>query len=399
MIHMEHNFNEIKYLVGTKDYLKTIPNVSAKVLFDENIISLLSDWSDLLLKHPLIRQYQDVAAFAFWIRRNSLLSFSEYYKNDVNRLGRGVVFQIAPSNIPIQFAVTLVYALLSGNASVIRVSNKLFVQVDILCETLNSLLEEKYMELKQYIIIIRYDYSNMITKWLSGECDVRIIWGGNQTIEAIRKYDIGKRTLELTFADRFSIAVINSDEYVKLDPNRIAQKFYMDTYYVDQNACSSPRIVVWLGNHLEEAKRTFWTSLLNIVNEQYDFQPICSTDKLLQFCLLASEKEGVNMISDNNKIVRIRIENLDSEIMKYKGNSGFFFEYDAENLKEILKLLTKECQTITCLGIDRVKLNNLIKENGVRGGDRIVDIGHALDLSLIWDGYDMIRELSRIIQL
>ena len=39
----------------------------------------------------------------------------------------------------------------------------------------------------------------------------------------------------------------------------------------------------------------------------------------------------------------------------------------------------------------------MIIEMGVCGGDRVVDVGHALDLSFFWDGYDMVRELSRII--
>ena len=32
---------------------------------------------------------------------------------------------------------------------------------------------------------------------------------------------------------------------------------------------------------------------------------------------------------------------------------------------------------------------------GVPGVDRVVQIGHALDFSLIWDGMDLIAQMSR----
>ena len=37
--------------------------------------------------------------------------------------------------------------------------------------------------------------------------------------------------------------------------------------------------------------------------------------------------------------------------------------------------------------------------NNLLGIDRIVPIGEALNIEIIWDGYDVIRSLSRIISL
>ena len=37
--------------------------------------------------------------------------------------------------------------------------------------------------------------------------------------------------------------------------------------------------------------------------------------------------------------------------------------------------------------------------NNLLGIDRVVPIGKALDISLIWDGYDVIDSLSRTITL
>lgn len=45
------------------------------------------------------------------------------------------------------------------------------------------------------------------------------------------------------------MAVIDAIEYNRLDEKeklKTARKFYNDTYLTDQNACTSPKIVVWL---------------------------------------------------------------------------------------------------------------------------------------------------------
>lgn len=399
MTHMQHSFENIEYLIGSEEILQSIASVSAKNIFDNRIMEMLADWSEVLLKHPSIRINQDVAAFAFWIRKKSLIGYKEDYIQELNRLGRGLAFQIAPSNIPVQFAVTMVYALLSGNATVIRVSGKQFQQVDILCTTLNQLLIENYNDLRKYIVVIRYDHTHVMNQWLSEICDIRIIWGGNTTIQAIRRYNISPRTIELAFADRYSIAVVNADKYLQCNADSVANMFYMDTYYVDQNACSSPRMVIWYGKQVAEAQNLFWEKLQCVVDEKYTFQPISATDKLLQFCLLAAETKGVYSSFRNNKIIRVKVNSLDPEIMRYKGNSGYFYEYIADDLDDVINMLSKECQTVDCLGVDKEQLRKYIQQKGVKGGDRIVDLGHTLDLSLVWDGYDMIRELSRIVQI
>jgi len=45
------------------------------------------------------------------------------------------------------------------------------------------------------------------------------------------------------------------------------------------------------------------------------------------------------------------------------------------------------------------KFVEFINNNNIDGIDRIVPIGQALDLGLVWDGYDVINSLSRIIEV
>jgi len=109
-----------------------------------------------------------------------------------------------------------------------------------------------------------------------------LILGGEKTIKNIRKLPISDRAVEVVFADRYSLCVINADKLRSCDGitlARLLSGFYNDTYLMDQNACSSPHLIIWLGEraYLEDSIKKFWSEL-------YEF--IEKNTKLLQFMLL-----------------------------------------------------------------------------------------------------------------
>ena len=57
--------------------------------------------------------------------------------------------------------------------------------------------------------------------------------------------------------------------------------------------------------------------------------------------------------------------------------------------------MKKDCQTITYVGKIEKELRQVISDNGVKGVDRIVPVGHAADISFVWDGLDLPNVLSR----
>ena len=60
------------------------------------------------------------------------------------------------------------------------------------------------------------------------------------TIAEMRKSPLPPRAKEITFADRHSILVLNADAVLKAENiDRLAQDFYNDTFFSDQNACRS----------------------------------------------------------------------------------------------------------------------------------------------------------------
>ena len=83
--------------------------------------------------------------------------------------------------------------------------------------------------------------------------------------------------------------------------------------------------------------------------------------------------------------------------MSYKEGGGYFFEYITKDLSTITPIFSKSCQTIGYLGEDPNKIKSFVLESGCKGVDRIVKLGTTMDISLNWDGYDMIEAMSRIV--
>lgn len=400
---MQQNFNKMlerlpmTYLVGNCEILNSMQQIKALPLFSEQVVRFLGKLSQLLMKDKKTKAFPDILSYAFWIRKASIEKEKAKHLHIENRIGRGIAFHIAPSNVPINFAVSMTSALLAGNACILRVSNKEFPQVNIVCEAISQLLEGECKDMKSYLCVVRYEHNEDINKVLSTMCDVRIIWGGNRTIETIRKASLSPRAIELAFPDRYSIAVICTEEYLKVDAKKVAKDFYTDTYYTDQNACSSPRLIVWIGEEKERAKERFWTTLEELVRKDYDLKPIQAVDKYDSFCLLSALRDGVTLESSNNYVNRVRLETLDEEVMNYKNGSGYFFEYDADTLEEMLPILGKTCQTVSYLGISPDDIRDMVFAHGVRGVDRIVSLGKTMDLMFYWDGYDMVETMSRYV--
>ena len=215
------------------------------------------------MKSKKAKQFSDVITFAYWVRKQSMLRYKNDYasKMGIKMTGKGTVFHVAPSNVAVNYAYSLVAGLITGNSNVVRVSSKRFEQIELI----NMALKESfhyYPKIADYICIIRYGHNKEINDYLSSLADIRIIWGGDDTINNLRLSPMKTRSSEIVFADRYSFAVIDSDYYMATtNKEEVVMNFYNDTYLVDQNACSSPKLIVWIGKEKERSKEDFWNRL------------------------------------------------------------------------------------------------------------------------------------------
>ena len=390
---MQLNFNELQYIVGSPETVNAMKNVRALRPFDDEVIAFLNDLSALLRKN---REYSDIVTFGFWCRKAALMKEKEKYDDICERFGKGIVFHSTPSNVPVNFAFSFAAGLLAGNANIVRLPGKPFEQVNIISSAVNELISDKHKNMAPYIVFVKFPPVKEITDTFSALCNVRVIWGGDMTVAELRQSKIPARTTEITFADRHSIAVIDADAYLNADnKDVIIQNFYNDTYFSDQNACTSPRIIFWQGKEKEAAKADFWDRVHKLVAGKYTLAPVQAVGKLNAMYSVAAQKDVKLQKSEDMFITRLDVDKIDKDLMNYKYNSGFYFEKDIDSLNEIADVCDIRCQTLTYFGVKEEDFRSFLEDERPIGIDRIVPMGKSMDFALVWDGYDLIRQMSR----
>ncbi len=384
----------ISYIIGSEN----IDNTPIEP-FSNEACEFLNELSDRLMKSPIIREFTDLSALAFWCRKANIQKLKEGY-TDNDRLGRGLCFHIAPSNIPINSIFSFFFGLLAGNANITRLASKEFPQVDYMCELIKGILKN-YPKIEKMTAFVKYERSSKISAEFSKMADCRMIWGGDETVKAFKAFECKPRCVDISFPDRYSICIIDaikikqtSDELLK----RLAESFYNDTYLMDQNACSSPQLIYWL-NDDKVARERFWTFVYEYASKKYDLQDAICVDKYTKFCEDAILFDNVGKTSHKTNLLyeseMISLQNVEN----IRGKGGYFYEYALKDIKELYSIISDKYQTITYFGIDSKRLRQDIITHRLNGVDRIVPIGKAMDISIIWDGHDLIRELSRKIAL
>ena len=401
MIPMQQHFDSVIYALGSAEVEAEMKNAPPLPIFSEEAHAFLSALSARILADAEAKAYPDIVTLGFWCRPAALRQMQRTYEADVNRLGRGIVFHIAPSNVAVNFAYSCLAAFLAGDASVVRLPSKAFPQVDVLCRIFAQTLVD-FPALLPYFLFVRYGHVLEVNEYYSRMCQTRVVWGGDATIGEIRRAPLAPRANEITFADRHSLAVIDAPAYLAAeDKERIAQDFYNDTYLSDQNACTAPHFVVWLGaaEKITAAQEVFWRTLHALVQERYTLQGVQAVDKLTQLYRLGASFEARQIEMPDNLITRVHVAQLTEELAAYRAGSGFFIEYDAKELSEIRPLCGISCQTLSYYGVQRDALLQEILSMRPAGVDRIVPMGRTMDFALIWDGVDLIRTMSRAVQV
>ncbi|MEI7664279.1 MAG: acyl-CoA reductase [Bacteroidota bacterium] len=402
---MKEKSTDIEFLFPRKPDVDSLVHIPGEEPFSEEAISFLDALAHILINDPGVKNYPDVATFAFFCRRGNLLLLKKrWLRENSIRLGRGLVFHIAPSNMPVTFAWSLVFGILSGNVNIVKVSSKKHPQAEIICKALYELsLERRYQRFSARHALVSFKAESSAAAWFSSICDVRIIWGGNATIDEARKNKLPPHSFDLTFADRYSLCVINADKFndEKL-PEKIAAGFYNDTYLFDQNACSSPHLVAWLGSdeNIENARRKFWNDVYDLVKAGYTLQPQTAVDKLTTFYCQAAQSVRIKKTGmPDNLVWRTELNELTKDIDQYRCTGGYFSEYKATSLKELSAVFSSKFQTLSYYGIEKEDLIEFIRQQKPAGIDRIVPIGKTTDFSLTHDGFNLIDTLSREIEL
>ena len=389
----------IKKIIKDKTFKAVIKKPLNNLSFD-----FLDEFSNELKKLKKVYEYPDLVYLIFWCKRKKIEKLKDDININENRLGRGLIFHICPSNIPTNFIYSFFFGLLSGNSNIIKMPSKSSNQKEIILKVLDILFKKKkFIQFKESNYFIEYDYLNesQFTNEISAICDVRLVWGSDETINQIKRIWSPERSIDVMFSDRYSLSVINVDKIKKLKNNEmkmLANKFYYDSYAMNQQGCNSPHFLFWVGSKNIKAQNKFWDSLDEIIEKKYDFKEVQVIDKYTRLIENILERNDIkNIKTKKNNIYILEYNDKKKVIENIRGINGIFYQLSLKNLSHLHKYISKKCQTMSYFGFEKKDLKKFVLNNNLKGVDRIVPIGNALDIDFNWDGYDLIKTLSRVI--
>ncbi|MDC3315667.1 hypothetical protein OAV81_02855 [Candidatus Thioglobus sp.] len=373
-----------------------------RFFFDDDAISFLHSLSKKIMAHSEARQHPELLALAFWLRKSNLLMIFKKWidRQPTNQIitSRGIAFHIAPSNVDSIFVYSWALSMIAGNINVVRVSLNQGKQLNTLFYLIGEHIR-KYPELEQRNRILTYTHDNEISSFLSLKADLRIIWGGDKTVETIRDLPTKPNTKDVTFTDKSSLSLINAHAYMELsDKQSLAHLFYNDSYWFDQKACSSPSRVIFVGERVicKEASKNFWGAMRTELkrHKQQDDQSL-AIQKLSYVYQLIIDNSQLEPVYHSDVSSPTVLRHIEGEAVKPQCGGGFFIESFVVSLDQVQDQTMVKDQTIAYYGFEQDDLMQLALTFDGRKVDRIVPLGSALDFSPVWDGYDLISEFSK----
>jgi len=379
-------------------------NINVFQPFSDLVIDFLNDLSNELKSRKEAYLYPNLIYLIIWASKKNVKKLEKQFKSSEIRLGRGLIFHICPSNAPTNFIYSFFFGLLSGNSNIVKIPSKKFREKEIILSTVKSLFKKKkFYILKNSNCFIEYKNEIETTKKISSICDGRVIWGGDKTINEIRKVWIPERTIEITFSDRYSLSIINIDQLKKTKASEIkllANKFFYEGYTMNQLACNSPHFVFWVGKKNINVQSYFWSELNKIVEKKFSFDEIHVIDKYTNLIEnIVNQKNFQNLKTFKNNLYIIDPNRNVKKIENFRGVNGTFFQKNINQINDLKNFISKKCQTVSYFGFTKKQLELFILNSNLLGVDRLVPIGKALGIDIIWDGYEVVKSLSRVVSL
>ncbi len=374
--------------------------------FSPEVLGFVDDLGRRLRSDPALRPFPELVALGFWARRASVERLRARFEGawpGAVRMPRGLAFHVAPANVDTIFVYSLLLSMLAGNRNIVRISSRARPQGDQLLTCLAAAVEAAAPAVGTSFAIIRYPHDDGITAALSAAADIRVVWGGDASVAAIRRAPLGPFGTELVFPDRWSLAVFDAAAVAAApDLPGLARRFVNDSLWFGQNACSSPRALVWVGDEgaREAASRAFWAA----VEAESDAAGIEWADahavaKLVGACLEAIGGGVVQLPTPSNRITVLRAERLSGLGHHPPAGDGFFLEYRVDSLAELAPHVARNWQTLVAHGIPAEAWRAFLASHMPHGIDRIVPPGAALDFDALWDGVDLLTALTRLVDL
>jgi len=375
--------------------------------FTDDVVAFLDALSRSILSLKEILGDPQLAALGYWLRRSNVSRLVQEFRATVGAaeiaVPRGTAFHVAPSNVEAIFFYSWALSLLAGNSNIVRIPSDLSSAMRVFLEDICRILQEpRWADIAARNLMLSYPRDDEFNDYFSRRADLRIIWGGDQTVLYFRGLPAKPAVKDVVFADKVSLALVEAARYLAqsaVQAAETARLFHNDAYQFDQMACSSPQMVYFVGSGEEcgAASSRFWQELAKVSVAKGAKGALAAMDKLVFGCRSAAEGAGgsfpYGLPAGSPSVMRVgqgAVASLPSTC-----GGGFFFECFASSLEQLADLVQPNAQTLTYVGFPNDELRAFAAKLCARGIDRIVPVGKALEFAPVWDGYVLFSELTR----
>ncbi|MBL7257374.1 acyl-CoA reductase [Paractinoplanes lichenicola] len=392
----------IQYRFGVEGDL-TAPSDDRLTVGDPRVIDFLGKLARKLLAPAVARRHPELGSLGFFLRPAELHRTVEHMRQgDALVFPRGNVFHIPPANVDTIFVYSWALSALAGNHNVVRISERSATAADTILGALNEVLADADPVIARTQRMITYGRDDKVTAALSQWADLRVIWGGDSAVEAIRRHPLRPSARDLTFPDRTSWAALSADGWRAADPARkraAVLGFTNDSYWFDQAACSSPRTVFLVGENTDDVRAEFIDLLLGMVGERgWEIDAAMAVEKRVNAYGMAATGAISAMEFPANSVTAMSLITVPDAPRRWIGAGAFPFA-EVGSLLDLVPAMNRQDQTFSHFGFTSEQLREFALALGGRGVDRIVPFGQALTFGSIWDGYDLPREFTRLTTL
>lgn len=391
VILMSNIFNGHSYTLIAGDPIETCLKSHTFIAFDPNVIQFFDQISSKCL--PLCRspELNKFASFFFACRSRNLFRLSSDFPSAC--VGRGLSLNIAPSNVPLNAFYTLMFTLLSGSPCILRISESVYNNLSFFLDHVSELYNSFIGKIPSFSIIT-YPRSSELTQVLSSYSASRVVWGGDSTVNSICQLPSSPSCVDIVFPNRVSCAVVNLDDlWDSADVDLLFKSFVLDFTQFGQQACSSPKHIYFVSSNLDlKLVERFFSHLDSLASSLADLE-FTSRESFVSSLRHHLSSPSLTLFYSGAFVKAFVDKSLETDPHSNFRENGIFSFTVSSSLANIQ--LAHHYQTVVALPFPSDDDRNYFFKKYFAYFDRLVRPGQAIDMHTFWDGYDIVRSLSR----
>ena len=334
---------------------------------------------------------------------DNFLPFPDSNNHYLKATPRGLVCHWLAGNVQILGMFALVQSIISKNVNLLKVSSR---DDGVFTSILNEFKGVSYTSssghsisgdnLLKTIAVIYFNHNaHNLGEEMSKQADVRIAWGGRESVEAVAGYPARFDTETVIFGPKLSFSVIAKEELDSLQAaKKLARKISVDVSVFDQTGCASPHnLYVEIGGEVSPEE---FINILGDSMRKTEVQipkPTMSPEQVSQIHSIRGVYDFKGSVKGSDTMSwTILLDDLD-EIDK-PVYSRVLFVHKVDSIFDSLKFIDDNTQTIG-IAAPTEKAINFAKEATRRGVMRLPLIGRMLNFEMPWDGVFLFDRLVK----